>query len=87
MKIGNPSIVDTSGTASGVLIKGGVLISGVALNSNTLLYSQDIAWCPGVLIEGDVLISGVCVCVCNEFSRRYIHVHAITCHYEGYWAI
>jgi hypothetical protein len=54
----NPSIPDTLGTAQSVLIKGGVLISGVVLY---VLCSWDHTWCPdwgrcphfrGVLIKG-----------------------------------
>ena len=51
-----PSILDTLGTASSVLIKGGVLISGVVLYTD--LCSWDRAW-HGVLIKGVVLISRV----------------------------
>jgi hypothetical protein len=40
----NPIISDTLGTAQSVLIKGGVLISGVVLY--TSLCSWDRAWCP-----------------------------------------
>ena len=38
----NPSIPDTLGAAYSVLIKGGVLISGLVLS----LCSWDHAWCP-----------------------------------------
>ncbi len=40
----NPFIPDTLGTAQSVLIKGGVLISGVVLY--TVLCSWGHAWCP-----------------------------------------
>ncbi len=46
----NPSIPDTLGPAHSVLIKGGVLISGVVSYTSLCSYSA--------LIKGDVLISG-----------------------------
>ena len=51
----NPSIPDILGTASSVLIKGSVLISGV------ILYTFSCSWghVYSVLIKGDVLSSGV----------------------------
>ncbi len=50
-----PSIPDTLGPVQSVLIKGGVLISGV------VLYTSLCSWghAYSVLIKGDVLISGV----------------------------
>ena len=42
----NPSIPDTLGTVLSVMIKGGILISGVVLYCNTVLYSWDHVWCP-----------------------------------------
>ena len=40
-----PSILDTLGTASSVLIKGGVLISGVVLYTSLCSWDH-AAWCP-----------------------------------------
>ena len=50
-----PSIPDTLGTASSVLIKGGILISGVVLYSVLCTVAGTVH---GVLIEGDVFILG-----------------------------
>ena len=50
----NPSIPDTLGTATNVLIKGGVFISGVAFYVHTCIAGT----MHSVLIKGDVLIEG-----------------------------
>ena len=54
---GAPSIPDTTGTDQRVMIKGGVLISGVVLYTSLHMYIAGTMH--SVLIKADVLISGV----------------------------